>query len=277
MGTRVAGKVALVTGGARGIGRAQAVRLAEEGADLVVVDRCEAVEHSTTPGASPEDLKETVRLVEATGRRILPFQADVREQAALDAAVAEAVAELGGLDIVCATAGISSAGPAVDMAEETWRTMLDVNLTGVWKTCKAAIPPMREAGRGGSIVLVSSIAGLRGLVSVGHYAAAKTGVVGLMRALAQELADDRIRVNTVHPANTRTTMIQNEGTMHSFCPGVEHPTQEQFEAGTASMHLLPVPMLDPVDIANASLFLASDEARYITGVTLPVDAGHCVK
>ncbi len=277
MGTRVAGKVALVTGGARGIGRAQAVRLAEEGADLVVVDRCEAVEHSTTPGASPEDLKETVRLVEATGRRILPFQADVREQAALDAAVAEAVAELGGLDIVCATAGISSAGPAVDMAEDTWRTMLDVNLTGVWKTCKAAIPPMREAGRGGSIVLVSSIAGLRGLVGVGHYAAAKTGVVGLMRALAQELADDRIRVNTVHPANTRTTMIQNEGTMHSFCPGVEHPTQEQFEAGTASMHLLPVPMLDPVDIANASLFLASDEARYITGVTLPVDAGHCVK
>ncbi|MDG3008959.1 mycofactocin-coupled SDR family oxidoreductase [Rhodococcus sp. D2-41] len=277
MGTRLDGKVALITGGARGIGRAQAVRFAQEGADLIVVDRCAAVEHSTTPGASPADLAETVRQVEALGRRIVPFEADVRDQAALDAAVQAGVAELGGLDIVCGTAGISSSGPAVDLAEDTWQTMLDVNLTGVWKTCKAAIPHLIETGRGGSIVLISSIAGLRGLVSVGHYAAAKTGVVGLMRALAQELAQSSIRVNTVHPANTRTTMIQNEGTMRSFCPGVDHPTQEQFEAGTASMHLLPVPMLDPVDIANACLFLASDEARYITGVTLPVDAGHCLK
>ncbi|WP_182347163.1 mycofactocin-coupled SDR family oxidoreductase [Tomitella gaofuii] len=274
---RLAGEVALITGGARGIGRAQAVRFAEEGADVIVVDRCAPVDHSTTPGASPADLAETVRQVEALGRRIVAREADVRDQAGLDAAVAEGVAALGGLDIVCATAGISSAGPAVDLDEDVWQTMLDVNLTGVWKTCKAAIPHLLATGRGGAIVLVSSIAGLRGLVSVGHYAAAKTGVVGLMRSLAQELAEHRIRVNTVHPANTRTTMVQNEGTMRSFCPGPEHPTQEQFEAGTQSMHLLPVPMLEPVDIANASLFLASSEARYITGVTLPVDAGHCVK
>lgn len=273
MGTRVADKVALVTGGARGIGRAQAVRLAEEGADLIVVDRCAPVEHSTTPGSSSAELAETVRQVESIGRRIVPFEADVRDQAALDAAVSEGVIELGRLDIVCAAAGISSAGPAVELGEETWQTMLDVNLTGVWKTCKAAIPHMIESGRGGSIVLISSIAGLRGLVGVGHYAAAKTGVVGLMQSLAQELAEFNIRVNTVHPANTRTPMIQNAGTMHSFCPGEEHPTQEQFEAGTASMHLLPVPMLEPIDIANACLFLASEEARYITGVTLPVDAG----
>lgn len=277
MGTRLTGKTALITGGARGIGRAQAVRFAEEGADVIVVDRCAPVKHSTTPGSSPADLAETVRQVEALGRRITAFEADVRDQDALDSAVAEGVAEFEHLDIVCATAGISSAGPAVELSEDAWQTMLDVNLTGVWKTCKAAIPHVLETGRGGSIVLISSIAGLRGLMNVGHYVAAKTGVVGLMRALAQELAESGIRVNTVHPANTRTTMIQNEGTMRTFCPGTEHPTQEQFEAGTASMHLLPVPMLEPVDIANACLFLASDEARYITGVTLPVDAGHCVK
>ena len=277
MGTRLTGKTALITGAARGIGRAQAVRFAEEGADLIVVDRCAPVEHATTPAASRADLEETVEQVESLGRRILPFEIDVRDQDALDAAVSEGVTELGGLDIVCATAGISSAAPTVELTGEQWQTMLDVNLTGVWKTCKATIPHVLEGGDGGSIVLVSSIAGLRGLVGVGHYVAAKTGVVGLMRSLAQELADSHVRVNTVHPANTRTSMIQNEGTMRTFVPGVAQPTQEQFEAGTASMHLLPTPMLEPVDIANASLFLASDEARYITGVTLPVDAGHCVK
>lgn len=274
---RLAGKTALITGAARGIGRAQALRYAEEGAAVVLVDRCAPVEHSTTPGARPEDLAETVALVERAGGRALAVQADVRDQAGLDAAAARGVAEFGGLDLVCATAGISSAGPAVELSEDYWQTMIDVNLSGVWRTCKATIPHLIDGGRGGSIVLVSSIAGLRGLVSVGHYTAAKTGVVGLMRTLASELAGHRIRVNTVHPANTRTDMIVNDGTMRSFCPGVESPTMAQFEAGTASMHLLPVPMLEPVDIANASLFLASDEARYITGVTLPVDAGHCVK
>lgn len=274
---RLAGKTALITGAARGIGRAQAVRFAEEGADVIAVDLCAPVDGATTPGATPDDLRETVRLVEDFGRRIVPCQVDVRDQAALSEAVASGASELGRLDIVCATAGVSSSGPAVELDEATWQTMLDVNLTGVWKTCRAAIPHLLDGGRGGSIVLVSSIAGLRGLVGVGHYAAAKTGVVGLMRALAQELAEHRIRVNTVHPANTRTPMIQNEGTMRVFCPGEDPPTQESFEAGTGSMHLLPVPMLEPRDIADASLFLASDEARCITGATLPVDAGHCVK
>jgi len=274
---RLAGKAALITGAARGIGRAQAVRFAEEGAAVVLVDRCAAVEHATTPGAAPEDLAETVALVERAGGRAVAVQADVRDQAALDEAAARGVAEFGRLDLVCATAGVSSAGPAVELSEDVWQTMIDVNLSGVWRTCKAAIPHLIDGGRGGSIVLVSSIAGLRGLVGVGHYTAAKTGVVGLMRTLAHELAEHRIRVNTVHPANTRTDMIVNSGTMRSFCPGVDEPTMAQFEAGTGSMHLLPVPMLEPVDIANASLFLASEEARYITGVTLPVDARHCVK
>ena len=277
MGGRLDGKVALITGAARGMGRAQAVRFAQEGADIIAVDVCAPVEHSTTPGASPEDLAETVRQVEALGGRICAFEADVRDQRALTAAVDSGVGALGRLDVICATAGISSSGPAVEMGAERWQTMLDVNLTGVWRTCKAGIPHVVDGGRGGSIILVSSIAGLRGLVGVGHYTAAKHGVVGLMKSLANELAPHRVRVNTIHPANTRTTMLQNPSTMRTFCPGTAEPTQEQFEAGTQSMHLLPVAMIEPEDIANASLFLASEESRYITGVTLPVDAGHCVK
>lgn len=277
MSGRLKGKVALITGAARGMGRAQAVRFAQEGADIIAVDVCAPVEHSTTPGASPEDLAETVRQVESLGRKICAFEADVRDQQALTSAVDAGVEALGRLDVICATAGISSSGAAVEMGAERWQTMLDVNLTGVWRTCKAGIPHIVDGGRGGSIILISSIAGLRGLVSVGHYTAAKHGVVGLMKSLANELAPHSVRVNTIHPANTRTTMIQNESTMRTFCPGVDEPTQEQFEAGTQSMHLLPVAMIEPEDIANASLFLASDESRYITGVTLPVDAGHCVK
>ncbi|NKR46120.1 mycofactocin-coupled SDR family oxidoreductase [Rhodococcus hoagii] len=277
MSGRLEGKVALITGAARGMGRAQAVRFAQEGADIIAVDVCAPVEHSTTPGASPEDLAETVRQVESLGRKICAFEADVRDQQALTSAVDAGVEALGRLDVLCATAGISSSGAAVEMGAERWQTMLDVNLTGVWRTCKAGIPHIVDGGRGGSIILISSIAGLRGLVSVGHYTAAKHGVVGLMKSLANELAPHSVRVNTIHPANTRTTMIQNESTMRTFCPGVDEPTQEQFEAGTQSMHLLPAAMIEPEDIANASLFLASDESRYITGVTLPVDAGHCVK
>ncbi|WP_430334123.1 mycofactocin-coupled SDR family oxidoreductase [Rhodococcus sp. ACT016] len=274
---RLEGKVALITGAARGMGRAQAVRFAQEGADIVAIDVCAPVEHATTPGATSEDLAETVRLVEGLGRKICAFEVDVRDQQALDAAVSGGVEALGRLDVICGTAGISSSGPVVEMDADRWQTMIDVNLTGVWRTCKAGIPHIIDGGRGGSIVLISSIAGLRGLVSVGHYTAAKHGVVGLMKSLANELAPHRVRVNTIHPANTRTPMIENPATMRTFCPGVENPTQEQFEAGLQSMHLLPVAMIEPEDIANASLFLASDESRFITGVTLPVDAGHCVK
>ncbi|MEU5844181.1 mycofactocin-coupled SDR family oxidoreductase [Rhodococcus sp. NPDC047139] len=277
MSGRLEGKVALVTGAARGMGRAQAVRFAEEGADIIAVDVCSPVEHATTPGASPEDLAETVRLVRSLGREICAFEVDVREQPSLDDAVSQGVASLGRLDVVCATAGISSSGWTAKMDADRWQTMLDVNLTGVWRTCKAAIPHLLDGGRGGSIVLISSIAGLRGLVSVGHYTAAKHGVVGLMKSLANELAPHSIRVNTIHPANTRTRMVDNPATMRTFCPGVENPTREQFETALQSMHLLPVALIEPEDIANASLFLASDESRYITGVTLPVDAGHCVK
>lgn len=269
---RVSGKVALVTGAARGIGRAQAVRLAEEGADIVALDLCGPVETVIIPPATPEDLEQTVRAVEKTGARVVAATADVRDGAALRAAADRAVDELGGLDVVCATAGITSSAPGLQLTEDQWRTMLDVNLTGVWQTCKATAPHLIARG-GGSMILTSSIAGLRGLAGVAHYTAAKHGVVGLMRSLAQELAPHGIRVNSVHPTNVDTPMIQNDMVRRSFRPDRENPTREEFAEAALTMNMLPIPWVEPVDIANASLFLASEEARYITAVTLPVDAG----
>ncbi|MFE3291928.1 mycofactocin-coupled SDR family oxidoreductase [Rhodococcus sp. NPDC059234] len=273
MSARVAGKVALVTGAARGIGRAQALRFAQEGADVIAVDVCGPLETVIIPPATREDLAETERLVRETGRRIAAFEVDVRDRASLAAAVDEGVAQFGGLDIVCATAGITSSAPALDLDEQTWNTMLDVNLTGVWQTCAVSAPHLIARG-GGSMILTSSIAGLRGLVGVAHYTAAKHGVVGLMRSMAKELAPNGIRVNTVHPTNVDTTMIQNDMVRSKFRPDLDRPpTREEFAESAVSMNMLDVPWVEPVDVANAALFLASDEARYITAVALPVDAG----
>ncbi|WP_280500497.1 mycofactocin-coupled SDR family oxidoreductase [Nocardia farcinica] len=269
---RVSGKVALVTGAARGIGRAQAVRLAQEGADIVALDLCGPVETVIIPPATRADLDETARAVEKTGARVVAATVDVRDGAALRAATDAAVAELGGLDIVCATAGITSSAPALELSEHAWQTMLDVNLTGVWQTCKAATPHLIERG-GGAMILTSSIAGLRGLVGVAHYTAAKHGVVGLARSLAKELAPHHVRVNSVHPTNVDTPMIQNDMVRKVFRPDRENPTRAEFAEAAVSMNMLPIPWVDPLDIANASLFLASDEARYITAVALPIDAG----
>lgn len=271
--SRLAGKVAFITGAARGIGRAQAVRFAEEGADILAVDLCGPVESVIIPPATEDDLAETRKLVKDTGRRIITGVVDVRDTDALQTFVDAGVEELGGLDIVCATAGITSSAPAVQLTEEQWKTMIDINLTGVWKTTKVAVPHLIERGSG-SMVLVSSIAGLRGLLGVAHYVAAKHGVVGLMRTLAQELAEYGIRVNTVHPTNVNTTMIQNDMVRSKFRPDLNRPpTVDEFAESAKTMNMLPIPWVEPVDIANASLFLASDEARYITAVTLPVDAG----
>ncbi|MFE3445902.1 mycofactocin-coupled SDR family oxidoreductase [Nocardia sp. NPDC059180] len=269
---RVSGKVALVTGAARGIGRAQAVRLAEEGADIIALDICAPVDTVIIPPATPDDLAETARAAEAAGAKVITATVDVRDGEALRAATDAAVAELGGLDIVCATAGITSSAPALELSEAAWQTMLDVNLTGVWQTCKAATPHLIERGSG-SMILTSSIAGLRGLVGVAHYTAAKHGVVGLMRSLAKELAPHQVRVNSVHPTNVDTPMIQNDMVRKVFRPDREHPTREEFAEAAVTMNMLSIPWVQPIDIANAALFLASDEARYITAVTLPVDAG----
>ncbi|KDF02404.1 3-ketoacyl-ACP reductase [Mycolicibacterium aromaticivorans JS19b1 = JCM 16368] len=270
---RLAGKTAFITGAARGIGRAQAVRFADEGAAIVGVDICGPVDSVQVPPSTPEDLDETARLVEARGGRIVTDVVDVRDVNALRAAADRGADHFGGLDIVCATAGITSRAFAADMTESMWRTMLDVNLTGVWNTCTAAIPHLIHGG-GGSVVLVSSIAGLRGLVGVAHYTAAKHGVVGLMRSLAIDVAPHGIRVNCVHPTNVDTPMIQNDVVRRAFRPDlIRPPTRDEFAESATRMNMLPVPWVEAVDVANASLFLASDEARYITSASLPVDAG----
>ncbi len=274
---RVEGKVAFVTGAARGQGRSHAVRLAEEGADIVAVDICAQVDSVTSyEMATADDLRETVALVEALDRRIIAATADVRDFAHLSHVLDGAVAELGHLDIVCANAGIYSTGRMVDLSEQTWQDMIDINLTGVWHTCKAAIPHLIAAG-GGSMILTSSAVGLKASQNVGHYGAAKHAVVGLMRTLALELAGDMIRVNSVHPTGVDTPMIMNDSLYRQMRPDAAHPTREDVIPVMSSMNALPVPWVEPIDISNAVLFLASDEARYVTGVTFPVDAGLTIK
>jgi SDR family mycofactocin-dependent oxidoreductase len=273
MTARLAGKVALITGAARGIGRAQAVRFAQEGADVIALDLCGPVETVAVPASTPEDLDETARLVLAAGQKVVADIVDVRDADALREATDRGVAAFGGLDIVCATAGITSRGMATELSAAAWQTMLDVNLTGVWRTCKVTAPHLIARGSG-SITLVSSIAGLRGLLGVAHYTAAKHGVVGLMRSLAKDLAPHGIRVNSVHPTNVDTPLIQNAAVASAFRPDLERePTREEFAEAAKTMNMLDVPWVQPVDVANACLFLASDEARYVTAVTLPVDAG----
>jgi (+)-trans-carveol dehydrogenase len=237
------------------------------------------VETVPYPMATPEDLEQTVKEVEALDRRIVARQADVRDLAALTAVVDEGVAELGGrLDIVSANAGIASTGGlTTEFSAQSWADMIDINLTGVWHTTKAAVPHMVAAGNGGCIVLTSSAAGLMAYPGVGHYVAAKHGVVGLMRTLALELAPHMIRVNSIHPTQVDTDMIQNETIWRLFAPDDPHPSRESFAPVSQEMNALPIPWVESRDISNALLFLASDEARYITGVTLPVDAGAVIK
>jgi SDR family mycofactocin-dependent oxidoreductase len=273
---RVEGKVAIVTGAARNQGRSHALRLAQEGADIIAVDICEPVKSiEMYPPATEEDLAETARLIEELDRRVLTTKADVRDPDALRAAVDAGVAELGRLDVVCANAGVFEIQPALELTDAAWREMIDINLTGVWNTCRAALPHMLE--RGGSIVITSSTAGLKGTPNTVHYTAAKHGVVGIMRTIANEFAAHSIRCNTVHPTGVDTVMIQNEKTWGLFDPDNPHPTRETAAPIFESTNALPVPWVEPIDISNAILFLASDEARYITGVTLPVDAGYTVK
>src|SRR6201992_2155463 len=274
---RVEGKVAFITGAARGQGRSHAIRLAEEGADIIAVDLAAQVDSVPYPMATPADLAQTVKEVAALARRIGASQADVRDYSAVKAAVDDGVAQLGRLDIVAANAGIFSFGRAEDLEEQTWQDMIDVNLTGVWHAAKAAIPHLKAGGQGGSIVLTSSAAGLKGYANIAHYVSAKHGVVGLMKTLAVELAPHFIRVNSIHPTQVDTPMIQNEATWRLFRPDLDHPTRADFEPASQAMNLLPIPWVEPADISNAVLFLASDEARYITGVPLPVDAGCVIK
>jgi SDR family mycofactocin-dependent oxidoreductase len=269
---RVSGKVAFITGAARGLGRSHAVRLAEEGADIVAVDVLEDVETVGYPLSTAADAEETVKLVEALDRRIIFEQADVRDLARLTDAAQRGVEEFGHVDIVCANAGICGAGRSWELDEQSWQTMIDINLTGVWKTVRATAPLMIERGAGGSIVLVSSIAGLGAMPNLVHYDASKHGVVGVMRACAVELAQFGIRVNTVHPTNVDTPMLQN-AMIRELMTGDPNASQEQVVVPMSAMHAMNLPWVETIDISNAVLWLASDESRYVTGTTQVVDAG----
>jgi (+)-trans-carveol dehydrogenase len=270
---RVQGTVALVTGAGRGQGRSHAVRLAEEGADIIAVDICADIEGIRYSMATPEDLAQTAKLVEDCDRRVVTAVADVRDYGRLKAAVDRGVATLGRLDIVAANAGVTPYYPSWKLPEEGWDAVVDTNLKGVWHTCKAAIPHLIDGGRGGAIIITSSTAGLRGIANLAHYSAAKTGLVGLMRTMAGELAPHNIRVNTVHPTGVDTDMVHNKATYDLFIPEPAERNRDGVAGPMQALNMLPIPWVDPRDVSNAVLFLASDEGRYITGARLPVDAG----
>ncbi|MDF2583648.1 MAG: oxidoreductase, family, partial [Mycobacterium sp.] len=273
MGTgRVEGKVAFITGAARGQGRSHAVRLAEEGADIIAVDVCGPISaDSQIAPSNPDDLAQTADLVKGLNRRIVTAQVDVRDFDALQSAVDSGVEQLGRLDIIVANAGIGNGGQTLDKTSEAdWDDMIGVNLSGVWKSVKAAVPHLISGGNGGSIVLTSSVGGLKAYPHTGHYIAAKHGVIGLMRTFAVELGQHSIRVNAVCPTNVNTPMFMNEGTMKLFRPDLENPGPDDLAVAAQFMHVLPVGWVEPVDISNAVLFLASDESRYVTGLPVTV-------
>ena len=265
------GKVAFITGGARGQGRSHALHLAEQGADIVTIDVLADLDTVAYHGSTQADLHETVALVEKTGRGIVTYHGDVREQADVDAAVAAGLDRFGRIDIVVANAGITTLGLIWELSEETWRTMLDINLTGVFHTVKATVPHLIEAGRGGSIIMIGSCA--IGMPHLGHYSAAKSGVVGLMHSLAAELATHKIRVNAIHPTTVATEMFLNEPSYRVFRPDLENPTKDDVAEVMMAMNKLGVPWIEPIDTSNAVLWLAGDTSRYVTGTALSINAG----
>jgi SDR family mycofactocin-dependent oxidoreductase len=255
-------KVVVVTGAARGTGRVHCERFADEGADVIALD-------ATTAAG---ELRDTARQVENRGRRCAPVLADVSDLGAMTAAVDGGIAELGRLDVIVANAGIHLPGaPSWELDPQIWQRTLDINLTGVWHTVRTGVPHI--GGQGGSVIIISSTSGLRGLPNTAHYTASKHAVVGLARTLANELGPRGVRVNTVHPGPVATPMVLNEGTFRRLRPDLDNPTESDAAQVLMARNLLPVPWVQPVDVANAVVFLASDQARYITGTQLVVDAG----
>ncbi|GAA2571737.1 mycofactocin-coupled SDR family oxidoreductase [Mycolicibacterium diernhoferi] len=268
------GKVAFVTGAARGQGRSHAIKLAEQGADILAIDICKQIDTVPYPMSTPADLDETVRLVRETGRRIVAGRVDVRDLGGLKTFVDQGVKELGRLDVVVANAGtVNDIAPMWEISEEQFQDQLDTNLTGVWKTVKATVPHLIEQNQGGSVIIISSISGLVAELNVGHYAASKHGANGLMRTLAGELAPHWIRVNSVNPTNVDTLMINNDAYNTLFSGGKPDATQEDSIPALKGMNALPIPFVQPEDISNAVLYLASDVSRYVTGTAMVVDAG----
>lgn len=279
---RVAGKVAFITGAARGQGRSHAVRLAEEGADVIAVDLPDAASKDVSrfspyPMATEADLEETARLVTAAGGDVVTCHADVRDQDSLDAAVVAGLDRFGRIDIVSANAGIGGHyASAWECSRENWQAVIDVDLTGTWQTAKAVAPTMIRQG-GGSIVITSSTMGMKGLPNMIPYVAAKHGAVGVMRALAHELAPFSVRVNAVAPTSVGTDMIFNEAIYRLFRPDLAQPAKEDTVEAFQALNMLPVPWNEARDVSEAVLWLASDQARHVTGIVLPIDAGQLAK
>lgn len=270
-------KVVFITGAARGQGRAHAVAFANEGANVIACDACASIATVEYELPTAEDLASTVALIEARHRRVVAGQVDLRDGPALASFVTEAVAALGRLDVVIANAGIATFAPAGEMTDELWDTMIDINLSGVMRTVRSALPSILQGERGGAIVLVSSVAAALGSPNQLHYVAAKSGLLGMTRALANELGRHQIRVNAVLPGSVNTEMANNRTVAGLFRPDLEAPTIEDADPVMRNLNLLPVRWVEPADISNALLFLCSDEGRYITGVQLPVDAGYIAK
>ena len=267
----LSGKIAFVTGGARGQGRSHALALAEAGADVAVCDLGSDIESVKYPLGTREEIDETVRLIEKFGRLGLGLVADVRDRGAVQRAVDDTIAEFGQIDILCANAGIFSRGGLAELSEDSWQTMLDVNVTGVFNAIRAVVPGMVERGSG-RIIATSSMAGKMGAPFMAHYAAAKWGVIGLVKSAALELAATGVTVNAVCPTNVNTAMLHNEDMYSFFAPGIDSPTAEQASTVFASTIPMGVPWVEPSDVSAAVLFLASDGARYISGETIAVAA-----
>ncbi len=262
---RVAGKVALITGAARGQGRNHAVRLAAEGADIIALDVCAPIESIDYDTATPDDLLITAEMVREVGGRIVTAAVDVRDATGLATAVAAGVEKLGKLDVVVANAGVVATRRWDEITPEEWGTVVGTNLTGTWNTCQAALPHVLATG-GGSLILVSSTSGLKGLPFMTHYAASKHGVVGIMRALANELGPKGIRVNSLHPTGVPTPMLAGMTPLTAYIDDAPR-TRALFD------NTLPVNLIELDDVSDAVLFLDSDESRFVTGSTMTVDAG----
>ncbi|MEU7632677.1 mycofactocin-coupled SDR family oxidoreductase [Nocardia sp. NPDC049220] len=270
---QLSNKVVFVTGAARGQGRSHAVRLAQEGADIIATDIPAQVDSVPYPLATAADLAETVRAVEAVGGKIVAGQADVRDLAAQAAIVERGVDQFGRLDIVVANAGISNPASTLEMSEQAWQDMIDINLTGVWKSLKVSVPHIIAGGRGGAVVITSSLAAMKTNENMAHYSAAKAGLVAMMRVMATEWAPHRIRVNTVHPTTVATEMILNDSVYRLFRPDLDNPNRADFEVAARTLNKLPVAALEVEDVTNAVYYLVSDAGRYVTGTTLTIDAG----
>lgn len=271
------GKVALITGGARGQGRAHAIRLAQEGADIVITDIAEQIEGVHYPLADDADLAETTKLVEEIGRRCLSFKADARDAARMQEVADAAVAELGRLDTVVINHGIGLPHGIDPESIDIWDTVIATNLSAVWRTAVATVPHLKAHGDGGSIIVTGSAASLVAIFNNAAYTTAKHGLVGLVKCLAADLAQDWIRVNLIVPTNVNTKLFVNDYNMTRFCPEKENPTIDDMRFKAQSLNLQPLPWIEPEEVAHAVAFLASDEAKHITGISLPVDSGMTIQ